>query len=70
MYAWAKDAPPTALPPDVGFQLDEEEDGYIVMQVRTRDLGGFDHCKPRNRPTVDYEDQFDRLNRLRITLIF
>ena len=37
MYAWAKDAPPTALPPDVGFQLDEEEDGYIVMQVRTYD---------------------------------
>ena len=35
MYAWAKDAPPTALPPDVGFELDEEDDGYIVMQVRS-----------------------------------
>ena len=34
MYAWAKDAPPTSLPPDVGFQLDEEDDGYVVMQVR------------------------------------
>ena len=36
MYAWAKDAPPTSLPPDVGFELDENEDGYIVMQVRGR----------------------------------
>ena len=32
MYAWAKDAPPTILPPDVGFKL-EDSDGYIVLQV-------------------------------------
>lgn len=32
MYAWAKDAPPTALPPDVGFSLDSDE-GFLVLQV-------------------------------------
>ncbi|TRY67348.1 hypothetical protein TCAL_12467 [Tigriopus californicus] len=32
MYAWAKDAPPTALPPDVGFSLDAD-DGFLVLQV-------------------------------------
>ncbi len=32
MYAWAKDAPPTQLPPDVGFKLDDD-DGYLVLQV-------------------------------------
>jgi hypothetical protein len=33
IYACAKNATPTSLPADVGFELDEEEDGYIVMQV-------------------------------------
>lgn len=33
MYAWAKDAPPTALPDDVGFQVDADTDGYLVLQV-------------------------------------
>eukprot|EP00095_Tigriopus_kingsejongensis_P003105 maker-scaffold428_size174301-snap-gene-0.22 protein:Tk03105 transcript:maker-scaffold428_size174301-snap-gene-0.22-mRNA-1 annotation:"af109920_1alpha-amidating enzyme precursor 2" len=32
MYAWAKDAPPTQLPQNVGFSLDGN-DGYLVLQV-------------------------------------
>ena len=31
MFAWAKHAQPTKLPPDVGFSL--QEDDYIVLQV-------------------------------------
>ena len=32
MFAWAKDAPPTSLPPDVGFKIDPK-DGFLVLQV-------------------------------------
>ena len=32
MYAWAKNAPPARLPPDVGFMVGQEYE-YIVMQV-------------------------------------
>jgi len=32
LYAWAKDAPPTILPEDVGFKL-SSDDGYLVLQV-------------------------------------
>ena len=35
MYAWAKDAPPTLLPPDVAFKLDPDE--YIVLQIHYAD---------------------------------
>merc|ERR1719348_2712737 len=31
MFAWAKHAAPTQLPPDVGFKL--EKDDYLVLQV-------------------------------------
>ena len=34
LYAWAKDAPPTNLPPDVGFKLDPMKDEFLVLQVR------------------------------------
>ena len=39
MYAWSSpnsytDAGPLSLPADMGFKIDEAEEGYIVMQVR------------------------------------
>ncbi len=34
LFAWAKDAPGTQLPPGVGFKLDPEMDSYLVLQVR------------------------------------
>ncbi len=33
VFAWAKDAPGTQLPPRVGVRLDPELDGHLVMQV-------------------------------------
>ena len=33
LFAWAKDAPGTQLPPGVAFKLDPETDGHLVMQV-------------------------------------
>ena len=35
MYDWGKDAGPFSLPADVCFEVDEDMDVYIVMQVRT-----------------------------------
>lgn len=32
MFAWAKDAPPTQMPPDVGFAV-SPDDQYLVLQV-------------------------------------
>ena len=40
MFAWAKHAQPTELPPDVGFQL--EPDDFIVLQVH--------YAKPLKEP--------------------
>ena len=40
MFAWAKHAQPTELPPDVGFQL--EPDDFIVLQVH--------YAKPLEEP--------------------
>lgn len=40
MFAWAKHAQPTVLPPDVGFQL--EADDFIVLQVH--------YAKPLEEP--------------------
>jgi hypothetical protein len=33
MFAWAKNAPPTTLPKNVGFNLDPKERKYLVLQV-------------------------------------
>ena len=33
MFAWAKNAPPTTLPKDVGFKLNPKEKKYLILQV-------------------------------------
>jgi len=33
MFAWAKNAPPTTLPTDVGFKVDPAQHRYLVLQV-------------------------------------
>jgi len=34
IFAWAKNAPPTILPPSVGFRLGgKEQTGYLVLQI-------------------------------------
>jgi hypothetical protein len=33
MFAWAKNAPPTVLPKDVGFKIDTTQRKYLVLQV-------------------------------------
>ncbi len=62
MYAWARDAPPTTLPADVGFELDEEKDGFIVMQVHykhklpEKDMTGvrlmYTDAEPKNKAGI------------------
>ena len=34
MFAWAKNAPPTTLPKDVGFKIDPTEKKFLVLQVK------------------------------------
>ena len=33
LFAWAKRAPPTVMPPDVTFKIDPEQTPYLVLQV-------------------------------------
>ena len=33
MFAWAKNAPPTTLPKDVGFMINPTQKKYLVLQV-------------------------------------
>jgi peptidylamidoglycolate lyase len=33
LFAWAKDAPPTILPDDVGFKIGESSKEHLVLQV-------------------------------------
>ena len=47
MYDWGKDAGPLSLPADVGFEVDEERDAYIVMQV-----GGA--LRPKKSPILEF----------------
>ena len=49
MYDWGKDAGTLSLPADVGFEVDEERDVYIVMQVRA---GGT--LRPKNGPILEF----------------
>ena len=34
MFAWAKNAPATTLPPGVSFTLDPSQKRYLVLQVQ------------------------------------
>ncbi|XP_008299984.1 peptidyl-glycine alpha-amidating monooxygenase isoform X2 [Stegastes partitus] len=47
MYAWARNAPPTKLPKDVGFKVGRNSGmSYFVLQIHYGDVGAFrDHHK-------------------------
>ena len=40
LFAWAKDAPPTILPDDVGFKIGESSREHLVLQVRYSQQNG------------------------------
>lgn len=46
MYAWARNAPPTKLPKDVGFRVGGSRITYFVLQIHYGDVSNFrDHHK-------------------------
>uniref|UniRef100_A0A6Q2ZNG0 Peptidylglycine alpha-amidating monooxygenase n=1 Tax=Esox lucius TaxID=8010 RepID=A0A6Q2ZNG0_ESOLU len=46
MYAWARNAPPTKLPPDVGFKVGgKSRITYFVLQIHYGDVRAFRACR-------------------------